>query len=331
MAVFGTKNISLNAVRAALGETSKSLRDICRSPKINKWSRYSPLTNGGNYIPFETYPVSNPFDVSQWEHTKRAITEAKLGDFRNYKHDALPPATIMFPTELYKDLAWNQFVVNFEKETAYTEGICLDKVIDISNLYLGVAIRKKGSNGYHWATTEVKGGNIVSLNLTNVNYFDVNDIVECTVFFTPTKKNIDNPDVLTDFYSLKCDINTIITKEYTIKRQQAGNTYESVTINTEPETPFLDYDMVQFDNIRVTVKGKITAQYRYSVRIITPDESAFADYNMQSDVEVRGGETKTILNTGMFTFNFWQPQTHIFIQVYDLKDSGRLISEIIVQ
>lgn len=326
MATFGENNISLNAVRAVLGESTKSLWNVCNNPNINKWAKYSPRTHNGNYIPYSVLPTDKPFMCEIWTSSPAAI-RAHLGDFRNYKHDALPPAAIMFPTELYKDLAYNQFVVNFENSTAFTEGICLNEVMDISNLYLGVAIRKKGSSGFEWATSEVKGGNIVTLNIANINYYNVHDIVECTVFYTPTKKNIDSPDVLTDFYSLKCDANTVITKEYTIKRQQSGNSYESVTINTEPEKPILDYDMVQFDNISVTVKGKITDNYRYRIRLVTPDESAFVDYNMNSDVEVRAGETKVILNTGMYTFDYWRPQSHIFIQVYDLKDDNRLITE----
>lgn len=326
MATFGNNNISLNAVRAVLGESTKSLWNLCNNKNINKWAKYSPRTHNGSFIPYSVLPANSPYECTVWTSSPAAI-RAHLGDFRNYKHDALQPVTVMWPTEIYKDLQYNQFIVNFENTSAYTEGICLDEVMNISNLYLGVAIRKKGSSGYQWATSEVKGGNIVSLNLSNVNYFNVNDVVECTVFYTPTRKNLDNPDVLTDFYSLKCDANTVITKEYTIKRQQAGNTYESVTIGTVPENPTLDYDMVQFDNISITVKGKITAPYRYRVRITTPDESAFNDYNMNSDVEVRAGETKTILNTGMYTFNYWRPQSHIFIQVYDLKDNGRLITE----
>ena len=89
---LGTTNISMSAVRTLLGESSWTLSGLCTSANINKWSKYKPVRG--------TWPAG------EWPYTYGVLVDSswayvqpnnnyRLGDFRNYDHDALPPIKLV--------------------------------------------------------------------------------------------------------------------------------------------------------------------------------------------------------------------------------------------
>lgn len=318
MAVFGTKNISLNAVRAALGETSKSLREICQSPRINKWAKYSPQTNQGNAINFSTYAVSNPFDVTQWEYTKRTITQAKLGDFRNYKHDAQNPITIGFPEALYYN-APNS--ISMTVISSDTNNINLTD-LKISNKYMGVAVRRAGSTDKrgNWCTGHSIGDWTVPIDFTGI--YSRRETVEVIVFLTDLKKeSFTEPDKFGDFWSVKSDTNIIDRKTYTLTEFVPPTTYELIYATETPTYGNWYYDELTLDNVSVTVKSKVDYGYKFKVVIEFPESGDWQESRMAEGVRVNAGEQKVVFNTGTMRVNNFRRENMAWLKVIDLQTS----------
>ena len=118
---LGTTNISTTLVGNAIGVSSNDVGTLCSSTLINKWSKYKPVA----------YPAINTDSIIDWWKSSRSsydvgyinlcgiriptvenlsqtnnIWEAdpprggatepyRLGDFRNYQHNSIPPYKIM--------------------------------------------------------------------------------------------------------------------------------------------------------------------------------------------------------------------------------------------
>ena len=111
--------ISTSMVAQAIGEGSNDVGTLCKSTKINKWSKWKPISlakitglsesdiinaNFGLY-PQEATQIknyqwngSNTLAAIQqpplWAYTKPtggSTSPFRLGDFRNYNHSSLPP------------------------------------------------------------------------------------------------------------------------------------------------------------------------------------------------------------------------------------------------
>lgn len=103
MAVLPTTNISTNLVRNALGEDNNDVGRLCRSSKINRFSRFKPIyhtsPSGLSDIDFKNaqYGISIPSMVAMnsngaWSYyAPTTSTPKRLGDFRKYYHDAPIP------------------------------------------------------------------------------------------------------------------------------------------------------------------------------------------------------------------------------------------------
>lgn len=326
MATFGNTNISLNAVRATLGESTKSLWNLCHNSNINKWALYSPLTNHGKNISYRCLPVSNPWDCTTWEYKPYNVTEARLGDFRNYEHAATKPVTIAYPTTLYKNVL-NTFAAGFAPDTDVSNSIRLKDVYGTANKYFGVAIRKVGANTWSWCTSDTKGSSMVGIDISGLAGLNSGTQVEVITFFSSTMKALSSPDVQADFYSIQCDSETIAKKVYTIQNYVPPTNYEKITIKPSPLNGNWSYDELSFDNITIELKSKISSYYKLKVRLITPDDRYFTDYNMKDVIHIGAGETKIIANTGMMWLRFYQDYSMMFIQVLDMQNSNKLLAE----
>ena len=103
---LASSNIKISDVKTALGETTNSLKSLCTSDKINKWSLWKPIQynssitesiiyqkNGGFTFPkyssveelTDTY-LDSSSDIT-WTYNK-PTSNYRLGDFRNYDHSA---------------------------------------------------------------------------------------------------------------------------------------------------------------------------------------------------------------------------------------------------
>ena len=110
-----SSNISVAMVKSELGAATNDVGQLCIHPNINKWSRWkpvrhpkvTPLTEGdlqaanfglevAEFTPADTNnPESHEFTYIQ--PTGGSASPYRLGDFRNYEHEAVPS---YFPTTL---------------------------------------------------------------------------------------------------------------------------------------------------------------------------------------------------------------------------------------
>lgn len=327
MARIGNTDISRDAVRVLLSESSKSIWTICNNPNINIWAKYSPKTDHGTNIPFSCQPVSDPYNCVAWEYNPIPITEARLGDFRNYNHNAIVPISGGFPSELYSN-ADNMFMV----ATIPDEGdnINCSIIYNTRNLYFGVAIRLVNDHSKMiWCTNPQKGASSVVVNLRDYSaYFGNGATVESVLFYAESHKTLDAPDIMNNYYSLKADATVIDRKEFTIKSYSPPITWESLRLIVDPNSGNWFYDEVSFNNIGIEIKGKVQTDYRMGIRIVTPDDRYYNEYLMLRDIRVEAGQTVRILDTGMIDLRFYNDYNMVFVQAINLKDENNLIAEI---
>lgn len=114
---LGSTNVTITQVKNILGESSNVLSTLCKSSKINMWSKWKPinytggsLTNtiiennrcglniihsssiGGLIDAIDAAVGNQPFDDDFSAITyNRPTSNYRLGDFRNYNHSALEP------------------------------------------------------------------------------------------------------------------------------------------------------------------------------------------------------------------------------------------------
>ena len=102
---LGTTNISTSLVAQTIGEGSNDVGTLCKSAKINKWSKWKPVklaqVVGIDETQLKTinygltFPRTNVYNViaqQKWSHDRpagTATTPYRIGDFRGYKHDAV--------------------------------------------------------------------------------------------------------------------------------------------------------------------------------------------------------------------------------------------------
>lgn len=86
MTALATTNLTTMMVRNALGETVNKVKELCTSTKINPWALYKPAYYGGN--------GNNSRSGVDPTNYPMAEDGYRLGDFRGYNHDALPPLVL---------------------------------------------------------------------------------------------------------------------------------------------------------------------------------------------------------------------------------------------
>ena len=107
---LGTTNISTTLVGTTLGTSSRDVGTLCTHASINKWSKWKPIRLNKvsgitvsdlasvNYGLSPALTSSNYADVAgvKWVYNKPRgggnpyYEPFRLGDFRNYDHEALP-------------------------------------------------------------------------------------------------------------------------------------------------------------------------------------------------------------------------------------------------
>lgn len=111
---LSSDNISINDVQEVLGTTSSNLKDLCTNTDINPWSKWKPINSSVTTMDESTLASAN-YGIGLRQITANDIklltstlspsynswlkgysydipsTNFRLGDFRNYEHNALPP------------------------------------------------------------------------------------------------------------------------------------------------------------------------------------------------------------------------------------------------
>jgi len=87
-----TDDITTQLVETALGESVSTVSGLCRSNNINKWSYYKPVSGTWPYdsIASTWYGIAV---LNGWTYSPPAVDD-RLGDFRGYEDNAIPPYTV---------------------------------------------------------------------------------------------------------------------------------------------------------------------------------------------------------------------------------------------
>ena len=140
---LGTTNISTILVQTALGSSSHILSILCTEEAINKWSKYKPVA--GPYPASTTGQYAIDVDAN-WNYIRPTNT-FRIGDFRQYKHDALPPFELTFyPGASVVNIAGFTFAITVNENDITIENLLLN------DWYLGVKLLKEETPYWYSAT-----------------------------------------------------------------------------------------------------------------------------------------------------------------------------------
>lgn len=115
--MLGNTNITTTLVGNELGSSSRNVRELCTNSNINMWSRWKPIQSpniGGidetiltqnrygvsyaSFVSMNSAPTYFDNNMNGWSYT-RPTSIFRLGDFRNYKHNAVQILTsVKLPT-----------------------------------------------------------------------------------------------------------------------------------------------------------------------------------------------------------------------------------------
>ena len=195
-----SSDISIPMVKAELGAAANDVGQLCIHPNVNKWSKWkpvrhpkvTPLTEGD--LRSRNYGLSFPINLDsdytvaleEWIYSKPtggADSPFRLGDFRNYNHQAIE---IMWIDPLSNINVINpNYTVNIEGNSMtggpYQIGVeDLKGQMNLNNFYFGCIFRHQNGDTYiKTATTPISTRNLtVSFSgtehfLTYGNYIDV--------------------------------------------------------------------------------------------------------------------------------------------------------------
>lgn len=202
MSIIPETNVSMRAVRTVLFEGTRSLWELCHSPKINKWSKFKPVDQDpinppsdmcfGFKMPYAftglEQNVSFEKLTKKWNYVSPSI--ARLGDFRGYAHNSVKPfnADIQCSSEL--TLAdYISSTVSYQTDLDSPQMNMLDIVKRIFNddsvryLYHALLVRVK-NNPSKWIVNGAAFDDTLTIRLSDNPIFKENDEIECIPFIT---------------------------------------------------------------------------------------------------------------------------------------------------
>lgn len=199
---LGTTNISTTLVSQTILEPSSDVGTLCKSTKVNMWSRYKPVDGAwpGITLGFEiastnaTKPAKSHF--TQWVYkppTGGSTSPFRLGDFRGYDHDSttlLQKATNMGVTFLGTQTAGNDIKVSCDFG-AYATLASIKNMTKFADCYLGLAVYKGTTIGYlnpvwfQCGTAKIgsNSGELITISASDVPLAD-KDILEIVPFIS---------------------------------------------------------------------------------------------------------------------------------------------------
>ena len=174
MAALPTTGITTSMVAKAIGEGSNDVGTLCKSTKINKWSKWKPIRS--NKITGITeqdlqsanfgFPLQgltdDPQDVISYDFLYNkprggAYNEFfRLGDFRGYNHNALAPLIAQENIKFYPKFQ-NYVDVDIKNSMSDLNVTMLD---DYSDMYYAVLFFKTGTFiGYMTSVNKISANN----------------------------------------------------------------------------------------------------------------------------------------------------------------------------
>lgn len=293
MAQIGNNNISLHAVRAILGESSRSLVSLCQSSKINKWSKKSPIAIAGGKWTSPTTTLNNAHTQGEWSWMQNALTAYRLGDFREYTDVEVKPFTCTFPDELFKNSANRQF-----GSTDTPIGGNTVSITEVGNLkevlQLGGAIYKCLVIVNISRSSTVYTTYLDNVDLSSFATWQLGDSIRVAYCLTDKQHVITDLGTAANFFSIKCTAYDMVTKTYVLSNP--SRPWDVINAPTVVQTG--SYAM--FTNpalgglgFKFTIKGNTNAGFA---------ENSYATFAI-SVYEKRGTNIGTVLQLGTVADN----------------------------
>ena len=171
MAALPTTGITTSMVAQAIGEASNDVGTLCKSSKVNKWSKWKPVSkskltgltlsdlesvNFGFSIPNADSDEGDALSQT-WVYNKPtggSTSPYRLGDFRSYEHNSIRPFNLLLPDYVNKNQSGVVAKITFPSISANN----VDGKYFFGNMYFGVLIKKGTTVEYKTAATKISAG-----------------------------------------------------------------------------------------------------------------------------------------------------------------------------
>ena len=334
MAALPNTGITTSMVAQALGAATNDVGTLCKHPNVNKWSKWKPIRKAKvTGITFSDLQDAN-FGLTALTHAnspmllKQAIENSgsgldylkplggssspyRLGDFRNYLHNALIPTGTSVKSDetvvVKKGSAYHENLDYY----MYYEGITVpesDTNICLQDLY--PEPRYKGILLINGSTSVWKTGRVNWNELPIKNWEGETIALQ---FYTnveqPTLRDGDSVDGGSIFYALPIDDNNInpyildVTNEYA-----DGSIPYIVSISAVLSLTIITYTVV-FDASISAASGKYCTDVAFHIF----DGTNVVNTVHPDDFDLQKGQTKTF--TGTITVP--DPDGNYYFRVYE--------------
>lgn len=218
--MLGTSNITTTLVSNELGISTHDISKLCTSPNINMWSRWKPIqatTTSGiteDILTKNNYGISYPIFVStssvqdyfdgdqnQWTYSKPTDVY-RIGDFRNYKHDAVQILTsVKLPTS--GSDTGSTSIIGASAFLNVRDGDIGAEDLFPDGIYFGIIVKRGAIEKYGTGTIlrdESSGAAFVTLNIHTLpnGTYDVYPVF-CTKEYDNSIYPMPNPPVSQQF------------------------------------------------------------------------------------------------------------------------------------
>ncbi len=219
---LGTENISTDLVGKTIGAGTRDVGTLCTHPNINKWSKWKPIrSNKVSGITVADLTSANYGLVILTSSTtpEEAITKEylynkprgllfnegyRLGDFRNYNHEATPPVYGIGDIAVYPTL---QTIIRIGLPFNIVGSdfmIGIEELGVIKDCYLGIKMTQLGNTYYKTAKTTIsEAGGVIEWDNTEPPFNSHNPVgFEYIFFATPTRFSEPTDNMPSVFYPL---------------------------------------------------------------------------------------------------------------------------------
>lgn len=189
MAALPTTGITTSMVAAAIGEASNDVGTLCRSNKINMWSKWKPVSfnkitgltatdlQNVDYGLVPPTASTNYASIvsSKWTYIKPtggSSSPYRLGDFRNYNHNAIPPCSLEGDISVNRTfISSKDFVLPITMEGSENQIGINEFSGDIGAMYYAIIV-KDGTAEYikTASTTLANGGTSIPIDYTTAPF-----------------------------------------------------------------------------------------------------------------------------------------------------------------
>ncbi|MGL5689872.1 MAG: hypothetical protein ACRDD8_03535 [Bacteroidales bacterium] len=179
-------------------------------------------------------------------------------------------------------------------------------------------------------TNSQKGSPNITFNISAYQYFfPANSVVEVIVFYSNVYKIFGPSTTSANIFSVKCENTVVDRREYTLIYNTPPNDYETLTLGRTPSNGNWSDNDVWFNELSITVKSRIAANYRLGLRITTQDNYYKTNVAMPSSIRLNAGETRLLLSSRNMSLYFYPARyTSAYVQIYDLLNSDRIIHQV---